>query len=140
MKNKINATMLAAVLIATFPAPSRAWVAAGGYRGGAVRVGYHPPCCYGGAVAGAAVAGAMVGAAATSAAYAAAAPAYYAPDPTYYGGGATYGPAVGTVVSTLPPTGCSSMSVNGIEYMNCSGITYRPFYSGGALMYQVAQL
>jgi hypothetical protein len=75
MKTRIIAAGLGAVLIAAFPAPVRAWVAAGGYHGRAVAVGYHPPCCYGGAVAGAAVAGAMVGAAATSAAYAAAAPA-----------------------------------------------------------------
>ena len=34
-------------------------------------------------------------------------------------------------------TGCGSMSVNGINYMNCAGVFYMPFYSGGALMYQV---
>jgi hypothetical protein len=27
---------------------------------------------------------------------------------------------------------------DGVSYMNCAGIFYMPFYSGGALMYQVA--
>jgi len=129
MTRKTLATLLAAALLAALPAPAGAWVAAGGYRGG-VAVGYHPPCCYhGAAVAGAAVAGAAVGAAAASAAYAAA--------PVYYAAPVAYAPPVGTVVASLPG-GCSSMSVNGISYMNCAGIFYMPFYSGGALMYQVA--
>ncbi len=141
MTNRALATLLAAALLAAMPSPARAWVAAGGYHG-AVAVGYHPPCCYhagysGAAVAGAAVAGAMVGAAATSAAYASA-PVYTAA-PVYYAAPVSYAPAVGTVVAALPATGCSSMSVNGISYMNCAGVFYMPFYSGGALMYQVAQ-
>lgn len=132
MTRKTLATLLAAALLAVLPSPAGAWVAAGGYRGG-VAVAYHPPCCYGGAaVAGAAVAGAMVGAAATSAAYAS-----YAAAPVYYAAPVAYAPPVGTVVASLPG-GCSSMSVNGISYMNCAGIFYMPFYSGGALMYQVA--
>jgi hypothetical protein len=57
----------------------------------------------------------------------------------YYAAPVSYAPAVGTVVAALPPTGCSSMSVNGVSYMNCAGVFYMPFYSGGALMYQVAQ-
>jgi len=127
---KITAAALLAVALSSSPAPAFGWVAAGGYHG-AVAVGYRPPCCYGGAaVAGAAVAGAMVGAAAASTAYAAAA----APD--YYAAPVAYAPPVGTVVAALPP-GCSSMSVNGISYMNCGGVWYLPFYSGGALMYQV---
>ncbi len=135
MKNRTLATLLAAALLASVASPASAWVAAGGYRGG-VAVGYHPPCCYGGAaVAGAAIGGAMVGAAAASAAR----PVYVAPAPVYYSAPVAYAPAVGTVVSALPPTGCSSLSVNGISYMNCSGVFYMPFYSGGALMYQVAQ-
>jgi hypothetical protein len=129
MTRKTLATLLAAALLAALPAPAGAWVAAGGYRGG-VAIGYRPPCCYhGAAVAGAAVAGAAVGAAAASAAYAAA--------PVYYAAPVAYAPPVGTVVASLPG-GCSSMSVNGISYMNCAGIFYMPFYSGGALMYQVA--
>ena len=132
MKRRAPAILIAAALLATLPAPGRAWVAAGGYRGG-VAVAYHPPCCYhagyaGAAVAGAAVGGAMVGAAVASAAQ---------PAPVYYSAPVTYAPAVGTVVATLPP-GCSSLSVNGISYMNCAGVFYRPFYSGGALMYQVS--
>lgn len=141
MKKRTVATLLAAALIATMPAPARAWVAAGGYHGG-VAVGYHPPCCYhagysGAAVAGAAVAGVMVGAAVASAAQPAPAPVYYAaPAPVYYAAPVSYAPAVGTVVAGLPP-GCSSMSISGVSYMNCAGVFYMPFYSGGALMYQV---
>jgi hypothetical protein len=139
MKTRTVATLLAAALLAGIASPARAWVAAGGYHGGVVAVGYHPPCCYhgysGAAVAGAAIGGAMVGAAVASAAQ----PVYVAPAPVYYAAPVAYAPAVGTVVSALPPTGCSSMSVNGISYMNCAGVFYMPFYSGGALMYQVAQ-
>jgi hypothetical protein len=136
MKKRALATLIAVTLLVTFPAPGRAWVAAGGYHG-RVAVGYHPPCCYhagysGAAVAGAAVAGAMVGAAVASSAK----PVYVAPAPVYYAAPVAYAPAVGTVVVALPP-GCSSMSINGITYMNCAGVFYLPFYSGGALMYQV---
>ena len=46
--------------------------------------------------------------------------------------------AVGTVVAGLPGA-CSSISIGGVSYMNCAGVFYMPFYSGGALMYQVAQ-
>lgn len=134
MKTRTLATLLMAAVFVSMPSPARAWVAVGGYHG-AVAVGYHPPCCYSGAaVAGAAVAGAMVGAAVATAAQ----PAYYAPAPVYYAAPVAYAPAVGTVVTTLPPVGCSSMSVNGRSYMNCAGTFYMPFYSGGALMYQVA--
>jgi hypothetical protein len=130
MKKLITATALLAVAVSISPAPAFGWVAVGGYRGG-VAVGYRPPCCYGGAaVAGAAVAGAAVGAAVASSAYAAAQPVYYAAP-------VAYAPPVGTVVAALPP-GCSSMSVNGTSYMNCGGVWYLPFYSGGALMYQVS--
>jgi len=130
MKKIIAAAALLSVAVSLSPSPALGWVAAGGYHG-AVAVGYRPPCCYGGAaVAGAAVAGAAVGAAVASTAYAAAA------SPVYYAAPVAYAPAVGTVVASLPP-GCSSMSVNGTSYMNCGGVWYLPFYSGGALMYQV---
>jgi hypothetical protein len=135
MNRKTVAALLSATLLASVATPARAWVAAGGYHG-AVAVGYRPPCCYGGAaVAGAAVAGAMVGAAVASAAQPA--PVYYAaPAPVYYAAPVTYAPPVGTVVAALP-NGCSSMSIGGVSYMNCAGVFYMPFYSGGALMYQV---
>jgi hypothetical protein len=138
VKTRTLVTLLAAALLVAVPTPARAWVAVGGYHG-AVAVGYHPPCCYhaysGAAVAGAAMAGAMVGAAAASAAQPA--PVYVAPAPVYYAAPVAYTPAVGTVVAALPPAGCSSISVNGVGYMNCAGVFYMPFYSGGALMYQV---
>jgi hypothetical protein len=135
MNKKMTAALLSAALLASVATPARAWVAAGGWHGG-VAVGYHPPCCYGGAaVAGAAVAGAMVGAAVASSAQPA--PVYYAsPAPVYYAAPVTYAPPVGTVVAALPGA-CSSMSINGVSYMNCAGVFYMPFYSGGALMYQV---
>jgi len=130
MKKLTALAALLAVAVSLSPSPAFGWVAVGGYHG-AVAVGYRPPCCYGGAaVAGAAVAGAAVGAAVASTAYAAAA------QPVYYAAPVAYTPAVGTVVASLPP-GCSSMSVNGTSYMNCGGVWYLPFYSGGALMYQV---
>ena len=130
MRKLIAAAVLLTVAVSLSPEPALGWVAAGGYHG-AVAVGYRPPCCYGGAaVAGAAIAGAAVGAAVASTAYAASAA------PVYYAAPVTYAPAVGTVVAALPP-GCSSMSVNGTSYMNCAGVWYLPFYSGGALMYQV---
>jgi hypothetical protein len=59
------------------------------------------------------------------------------PAPVYYAAPVTYTPAVGTVVASLPGA-CSSISINGVSYMNCSGVFYLPFYSSGALMYQVA--
>jgi hypothetical protein len=137
MKKRAVATLLAAGLLATTPAPASAWVAAGGYHG-RVAVGYRPPCCYssGPSVAGAVVAGAIVGAAVASAAKPAPAPVYVAPAPVYYAAPVTYAPAVGTVVASLPG-GCGSTPINGISYMNCGGTYYMPFYSGGALMYQV---
>jgi len=136
MNKRTVAAVLSAVLLAAVATPVRAWVAAGGWHGG-VAVGYHPPCCYGGAaVAGAAIGGAMVGAAVASA-VAAPAPVYYAnPAPVYYAAPVTYAPPVGTVVASLPGA-CSSMSISGVSYMNCAGVFYMPFYSGGALMYQV---
>jgi len=136
MNRKTVAAFLSAALIASVATPARAWVAAGGWHGG-VAVGYHPPCCYGGAaVAGAAIGGAMVGAAVASTAYRPAPVYYAAPAPVYYAAPVMYAPPIGTVVASLPP-GCSSMSINGVSYMNCAGVFYMPFYSGGALMYQV---
>ena len=130
MRKVPAAAALLAASASLSPSAALGWVAVGGYHGG-VAVGYRPPCCYGGAaVAGAAVAGAAVGAAVASTAYAAAA------QPVYYAAPVAYAPPVGTVVASLPP-GCSSMSVNGTSYMNCGGVWYLPFYSGGALMYQV---
>ncbi len=135
MKKLTTTAAIFALALSILPTPAFGWVAAGGYHGG-VAVGYRPPCCYSGAaVAGAAVAGAMVGAAVATSVQPA--PVYYAnPAPVYYAAPVTYAPPVGTVVASLP-NGCSSMSVNGVSYMNCAGVFYLPFYSSGALMYQV---
>jgi hypothetical protein len=140
MKKRTLATLLSAALLAAMPSPARAWVAAGGYHGG-VAVGYHPPCCYHGGYSGAAVAGAAIGGAMIGAAVASSAKpttVYVAPAPVYYAAPVAYAPAVGTVVVGLPGA-CSSISIGGVSYMNCAGVFYMPFYSGGALMYQVAQ-
>ena len=133
MSKRTIAALLLVAWAAAMPAPARAWVAAGGYRGGAA-IAYHPPCCYNrGAVAGAAVAGAVVGAAAATTAAAA-----YASEPVYYSAPDAYAPAEGTVVASLPEGCGGTMSINGVSYVSCGGVFYTPFYSGGALMYRAA--
>lgn len=77
----------------------------------------------------------MVGAAVATAAKPA--PVYFAPPaPVYSAAPLAYAPPVGTVVAALPG-GCASVSIVGVSSMNCGGVFYKPFYSGGALMYQV---
>lgn len=138
MTKRTLTTLLAAGLLATLSTPARAWVAAGGYHGA---VAYHPPCCYssGPSVAGAVVAGAVVGAAVASAAQPTTTTVYVAPAPApvYYAAPVAYAPSVGTVVASLPGL-CSSVTINMVSYMNCSGVYYVPYYSGGTLLYQVA--
>jgi len=43
----------------------------------------------------------------------------------------------GTVVTTLP-SGCTTAIINGISYHQCSGVYYRPQYSGSSVVYVVA--
>jgi hypothetical protein len=139
MKTKSLTALVAIVLLATMTQPARAWVAAGGYHGGCA-VAYHPPCCYssGASVAGAAVAGMVVGAAIASSAKPPPPPPppVYVPVPVYYAAPVAYAPAVGTVVASLPGA-CTSINISGVSYMNCAGVFYLPYYSGGALLYQV---
>jgi hypothetical protein len=63
---------------------------------------------------------------AESAAHAAATPA---PPPSS-------GPAVGTVVSTLP-AGCVQENEGGVAYQRCGGVRYRPAFQGNNLVYVV---
>ena len=41
------------------------------------------------------------------------------------------------VVSSLPPSGCSSVVVNGLTYQNCGGTYYQPQYQGSQVTYVV---
>jgi len=65
----------------------------------------------------------------------------------YYGG--TYHPvarftfamltavAIGTIISSASmSSSCSTMNVNGINYKNCDGTWFKPFYDGGNLQYE----
>jgi hypothetical protein len=45
--------------------------------------------------------------------------------------------AVGTVVASLPHTGCSAVSAGGVTYENCSGTYYQPVYRGTSVQYVV---
>jgi hypothetical protein len=47
-------------------------------------------------------------------------------------------PPIGTTVGTLP-TGCVSSPVNDIAYQDCSGVYYRPAFSGNNLVYVVVE-
>jgi len=43
----------------------------------------------------------------------------------------------GTVVTTLP-SGCKTLTVNGISYHQCGGVYYRPEYRSGTVVYVVS--
>lgn len=44
----------------------------------------------------------------------------------------------GTRVNALP-AGCSKMAVSGVEYHNCNGVYYRPYYQGNQVVYEVVE-
>lgn len=44
----------------------------------------------------------------------------------------------GTRVYALP-AGCSKMVVGGVEYHNCNGAYYRPYYQGNQVVYEVVE-
>lgn len=44
----------------------------------------------------------------------------------------------GTLVNALP-AGCSKMVVGGVEYHNCAGVYYRPYYQGNQVVYEVVE-
>ncbi len=45
--------------------------------------------------------------------------------------------AVGTIASTLPASGCSTVMVGGLAYQRCGPNYYQPVYEGGAVQYVV---
>ncbi|BFM39975.1 unknown protein [Synechocystis sp. LKSZ1] len=48
-------------------------------------------------------------------------------------------PPPGAIVTYLPD-GCTTFSSNGVQYYDCSGIYYQPFFQNGSMVYQVVQL
>jgi len=65
----------------------------------------------------------------------------------YYGGGSYHrggaiaagvvtGLVVGSIVASIPPS-CNTVRVNNVEYRNCSGTYYQPYYQGSTLSYRV---
>jgi nucleoid-associated protein YgaU len=47
-------------------------------------------------------------------------------------------PAVGSIVTTLPP-GCTQSTKNGVAYQECGGVFYRAAFQGNNLVYVVTQ-
>jgi hypothetical protein len=45
-------------------------------------------------------------------------------------------PPVGAVVTYLPD-GCTATNSNGVQYFECSGVVYQPFYQNGDVVFQV---
>jgi len=50
----------------------------------------------------------------------------------------TGGPAIGTVVTTLPAN-CTPTTKSGVQYQNCNGVFYRAAFQGNNLVYVVTQ-
>lgn len=44
---------------------------------------------------------------------------------------------VGSMIYSLPPTGCSTVIRNGISYSQCGSVWYEPRYSGNSVTYIV---
>jgi hypothetical protein len=70
---------------------------------------------------------------ASGAAAATAAPAPAAPAPA-----AVSALPIGTIVSALP-SGCSAITMSGVQYNNCGGVYYRSAFQGNNLVYVVSQ-
>lgn len=45
--------------------------------------------------------------------------------------------AVGTMVATIPSSGCSAVAVGGVSYQHCGSTYYQPVYSGSSVSYVV---
>ena len=45
--------------------------------------------------------------------------------------------AVGTMVATIPSSGCSAVAVGGMSYQHCGSTYYQPVYSGSSVSYVV---
>ena len=87
------------------------------------------------ASASASAAAASASAASASASAAAAQAAASKPPAPPPAGGA---PAVGTIVTTLPP-GCAQTDLNGVAYQRCGSTYYRATYMGPNLVFVVQQ-
>lgn len=65
---------------------------------------------------------------------------YYHPVATGVAIGATAAvtaAVIGSVVYTLPPSGCTTVIRNGIAYSQCGSVWYEPRYSGNSVTYVV---
>ncbi len=65
---------------------------------------------------------------------------YYHPVATGVAIGATAAvtsAVVGSMIYSLPPTGCSTVIRNGISYSQCGSVWYEPRYSGNSVTYVV---
>jgi len=65
---------------------------------------------------------------------------YYHPVATGVAIGATAAvtaAVIGSVVYTLPPSGCTTVIRNGISYSQCGSVWYEPRYSGNSVTYVV---
>jgi len=61
---------------------------------------------------------------------------YYHPVATGVAIGATAA-VIGSMVNTLPPSGCTTVIRNGIAYSQCGSVWYEPRYSGNSVTYIV---
>ena len=148
---QVKTYILSLAVTASLLAPvhdANAWVAAGGYHGGAVYHGgsyYHGGGgCYGCGAAGLAV-GVMAGAAIANASKPTTVvvqqPAYVVQQPATV---VVQQPAyvvqgnlpVGTQVASLPP-GSSSMVVNGTNYYQSGPTWYKPYFGSSGVYYEV---
>ncbi len=124
---------------------ANAWVAAGGYHGGAYYHGggyhggayYHGGGCYGCGAAGLAV-GMMAGAAIASSAKPTTVvvqqpTTVVVQQPAYVVQGNL---PIGTQVAALPP-GASSMVVNGTNYYQSGPTWYKPYFGSSGVYYEV---
>jgi len=65
---------------------------------------------------------------------------YYHPVATGVAIGATAAvtaAVIGSMVNTLPPSGCTTVIRNGIAYSQCGSVWYEPRYSGNSVTYIV---
>jgi hypothetical protein len=139
---QIKTLVIGLAVTASMLAPltdANAWVAAGGYHGGAVYHGgsyYHGGGCYGCGAAGLAV-GVMAGAAIANASKPTTVvvqqPAYVVQQPAYVVQGNL---PIGTQVASLPP-GSSSMVVNGTNYYQSGPTWYKPYFGSSGVYYEV---
>jgi hypothetical protein len=54
-----------------------------------------------------------------------------------WGAAAVTAAAIGSTVYSIPSSGCSETTVNGVTYVQCGSTWYRPEYSGSSTSYVV---